>query len=71
MGDCPSNDSVQLGMNAYARKQAQMYTDMHDYAVKLLIDEGYGHLLDDKKPFYKHLDDVRGLPENVLSYGLE
>ncbi|KJA14195.1 hypothetical protein HYPSUDRAFT_150698 [Hypholoma sublateritium FD-334 SS-4] len=66
--DVLRDDSVQLGMNAYARKQARMYTDMNEYAVKLLIGEGYGHLLDGEKPLYRHLDEVRALPENVLSY---
>ena len=59
---------VQLGKNAYARKKSHMYRSMKEHAVKLLTAEGYGHLLDDSKPFYKHMEDVRALPENILSY---
>ncbi len=39
---------------------------MKEHAVDLLTAEGYGHLLDDSKPFYKHMEDVRALPENIL-----
>ena len=69
--DGSNDDLVCLGKNAYARKQARMYADMDDYAVKLLSDQGYGYLLDDKKPLYQHLDEVRALPENVLWYQLK
>ncbi len=66
--DGSNDDLVRLGKNACARKQVQLYTDMGEYAVKLLSDQGYGYLLDNKKPLYQHLDDVRALPENVLPY---
>ncbi len=44
---------------------------MKEHAVNLLAAEGYGHLLDDSKPFYKHMQDVRALPENILSYEVD
>lgn len=68
---CPNNNAAQLGKNAYACKKAQMYTDMANHAIELLTAEGYGHLLDDKKAFYEHIEAVRLLPENVLSYMME
>ncbi len=71
VADGADDDLVRLGKNASARKEARMYADMADYAVKLLSDQGYSYLLDDKKPLYQHLDEVRALPENVLSYQLK
>ena len=68
---CSNDNTVQLGKNAYAHKKAQMYTDMANHAIKLLTAEGYGHLLDDKKAFYEHIEAVRLLPENILSYTVE
>lgn len=68
---CSDDNLVQLGKNAYARKKAQMYTDMANHAIELLTTEGYGHLLDDKKAFYEHIEAVRSLPENILSYRVE
>ena len=68
---CSDGNTVQLGKNAYARKKAQMFTDMANHAIKLLTTEGYGHLLDDKKAFYEHIEAVRLLLENILSYTVE
>ena len=62
---------VQLGKNAYARKKSQMYRTMKEHAVDLLTAEGYGHLLDDSKPFYKHMEEARALPENLLLHEVD
>lgn len=61
-------DIVQLGKNAYARKKSQMYSTMQAHAVDILVEEGYGYLLDDSQPFYKHIEAVRALPENIVAY---
>ena len=66
--DTAKSDSVQLGKNAYARKKGHMYADMKKHAIDLLVNQGYGHLWNDNRPLYEHLEEVRALPENIISY---
>ncbi len=63
-----AKDSVQLGKNVYARKKGHMFADMQKHAIDLPVEQGYGHLWNDKRPLYEHLDEVRALPENIISY---
>lgn len=65
--DCTSS-SIDLGKRAYARKKSQMYKEMASYARNLLISEGYGHLLQDGKALYEHMDEFRNRPENTMAY---
>ena len=62
---------VQLGKNAYARKKSEMYSNMKSHAINLLVEEGYGYLLDDSQPLYKNLDAIRALPENIMDYKVD
>lgn len=65
--DCTSSTRADLGKRAYASKKSQMYKDMAQYARDLLIAEGYGHLLEGKA-LHEHMDSVRRMPENAMSY---
>ena len=38
------------------------------YAVSMLAKEGYGYLSGNSQPFYKKLNVIRGLPENLMRY---
>ena len=44
------------------------YSHIQTYAVSMLAKEGYGYLSGNSQPFYKKLNVIGGLPENLMRY---